>query len=359
MTLQNLCIAAMMLLLLPMWIGNIWTCILPVENYLKKILLSWVSGFLTMMAVSQIVLVPLVLRRKSFNLYLKLWIAITIVLLVVATAFIIKKKRQKIKCEQKEKWNMYQSLYLAAALFLIFVQAFIAAAFQHTDDDDSRFVVEQVIAVEQGSMYMQDLVTGANVYWNMGEMKKDLISPWTMMVALLSKLSGIAPASMSHIYLPLFLIPMCYAVYTLLAMHIFKNDKERVCIFLIFVSALNIFGYSSTHTTSAVMLLRIWQGKAMVGAWLLPVILYLMFEIMSNSSQKQWYFLATTSVFATSLASGTGLVSVPILIGICGIVGMIYTRKVATGVKIWCTAIPAVIYLLCYLFVWQLLKIYF
>lgn len=367
MEIKNWLVVCLLVVIVPMWIGSIWCYFAEMKGCIKNLLLSWVMGFMTVMAVSQLILVPMVLRRYGFMEY---WNTVTVLygILIVWAAYLNRKRwcHVTVCCENpnvQEKsgnaWNVWQILFLAGALGLILLQACAVGLFQHIDDDDSRFVVEQVLAVEHGAMYTENPITGRLSYWDMGEVRKDMISPWAMLVAYWCKLSGIAPAVMSHKYLPVFLILLCYAVYALLGMHLFKEDREKVSIFLIFVSALNIYGYFSTHTTSAVMLLRIWQGKALVGAMLVPVMFYLMFEIMNRSGKKVWYFMAAVAATAAALASGSGITIIPLVIGICGLAEMIHTGKIKNGVLIWCTAIPSVVYLLCYLFFWQLLKVYF
>ena len=371
MEIRNWLVAGFLLIVVPAGIGSIWCCFAGLQGRIKKLLFAWVSGFLTVMAVSQLVLVPMVLRRYRFEAYQKVATVIYVALLIVAIVLNLQRlgktkpyrKRKvltaKITKTEKEPWNIWQILYLIGAIGLILIQAAVAGVFHHIDDDDARFVVEQVMAVEHGAMYTENPVTGKVSYWDMGEVRTDMVSPWAMLVAYWSKLSGIAPAILSHKYMPFYLILLTYAVYALLGIHFFKKDREKVGMFLVFVSALNIFGYFSTHTTSAVLLLRIWQGKALVGAMLLPAVFYIMFEIMSGSGKKMWYFLGGIAAAAAALASGSGITITPVAIGICGLAEMIHTRKIKKGILIWCTAIPSVLYLLCYLFFWQLLKIYF
>lgn len=359
MEIRNWLLTGCLLVLLPIWIGGIWSYFANLQGKLKNLLFSWVSGFLTIMAVSQLILVPLVLRRYGFEYYVRIAIVAYLILLVAATCFWRKiwKNAKQTKIAM-QPFNCWQTLFLLGAVGLIFLQAFVAGMFQHVDDDDSRFVVEQVLAVEYNDMYKQNPVTGAMTYWDMGEVRKDMVSPWAMQVAFWCKLSQIAPAVMSHKYLPFFLILLTYAVYTLIGMHLFANDREKTSIFLIFASALNLFGYFSTHTTQAVMLLRIWQGKALVGAMLLPAMCYLMMELM-NSRKKVWYFLAAVCSMAAALASGSGITVMPLLVGAFGMAQLVHTRKIKKPILMWCTAIPSVVYLLCYLFFWQVVKIYY
>ena len=367
MEIRNWLMVCLLVVMIPAWIGSIWCYFTETSGRVKKLLFSWVSGFLTVMAVSQIILVPMVLRRYGFMEYRYTVTALYAGLMLWAAYLNLKRWKARNGDEgqqakntiEKTRWNIWQVLFLIGAVGLILIQASAAGFLQHIDDDDSRFVVEQVLAVEHGAMYTENPVTGELSYWNMGEVRKDMISPWAMLVAYWCKLGGIAPATISHKYLPFFLISLCYAVYALIGMHLFKDDREKVSIFLIFASALNIYGYFSTHTTSAVMLLRIWQGKALVGAMLVPAMFYIMFELMSRNGKPVWYLLAMTTSTAAALASGSGITVIPVVIGICGLAELVHTRKIKRCILIWCTAVPSVVYLLCYLFFWQLLKVYF
>lgn len=360
MGIRNVLCLGLLLLVLPIWIGTIWAGLLGINRKIKYVLVAWTSGFATMMAAAQILLVPLVLRRKLFHVFAGSYSVVLAALAVLAAVLLFfgRKKGKKV-WEKSERPAWTGVLFLAGALFLIGVQTYFAGAYQHTDDDDSRFVVLEVLAVEQDVMYTYDPVDSGLSYWDMGEVKKDMTSPWTMFVAYISKISDVAPAILSHKYLPLFLIPMCYAVYALMGMFFFKNDLEKTSIFLILAAALHMYGYSSTHTVSAVMLLRIWQGKALVGALLLPFVFYLLCEMSEKDACTAWYGLAAVAAAAAALASGTGITTVPVMIAVAGLADLIHHRKIKRVLCIWCTAIPSGVYLLCYLFFWQLLKIYF
>lgn len=362
MEISKLLLAALFLAALPFWIGVIFTRFLPEAAGVKRGLLQWLAGFLMMMASAQLVLVPLTLQRKSFDLFTRIYLVVLTALILTALVFWImewKKWRKRGPKWGRPALNVWQWLLAAGAFVLIIGQAAAAGALQHIDDDDSRFVVQQVIAVEQGNMYTSDLVTGELVYWNLGEMQKDMTSPWPMFLAFFAKIGGIHPASFSHVYLPVFLILLCYAVYTLIAMNLFHNDAEKVSIFLIFVSVLNLTGYSSTHTVPAMMLLRIWQGKAVVGALLVPVMFLVMYEIMENKKRYIWYLLGGVTAAAGANASGTGITILLLLIGLFGIVMLFHTRKIGAALLTWCMAAPSAAYLICYLSFWQLVKVYF
>ncbi len=181
MEIRNWLVTCLLLVAAPAWIGGIWCYFAGTAGNIKNLLLSWVSGFLTVMAVSQIILVPLVLRRHGFTEYRYSVMVLYAVLMLAALFLNLKrwknarekkaKEKEKTKERTKEPWNMWQILFLAGALGLILIQAFVVSFFQHIDDDDSRFVVEQVLAVEHGAMYTENPVTGKISYWVMGEVR--------------------------------------------------------------------------------------------------------------------------------------------------------------------------------------------
>ena len=358
MEIKSLILLIQLLVIVPVLIGTIWANAAGVNRKIKYIAFSWLTGFLTMMAAAQVLLVPMVLRRMSFTLFFRCYTVLLLVLCILAVVLFVGKYRPLV-WEKPEALSAVTGLFIMGAVLLIGGQAGLMSNYQHIDDDDSRFVTEEVMAVEQGMMYTYNPVNGKISYWDMGEVRKDMTSPWTMFVAYVSKASGVAPAILSHKYLPLFLIPLCYVVYALMGLLFFKKDIEKTAIFLILVSALHIYGYSSTHTVSAVMLLRIWQGKALVAALLLPAAFYLICELLEKEEKQVWYALTAVAACAACLASGIGITTVPVVIAVGGVVNLIHRGGVGKTVKIWCTAIPSAIWLLCYLFFWQLLKVYF
>jgi hypothetical protein len=249
-------------------------------------------------------------------------------------------------------------ILLAAAAVL--VQCLMAAALQHSDADDSRFVAEALIAVEQDSMYVISPISGDPMYKvdYLGDVKKDLTSPWVMFIAFLSKLSSVSPAVFSHAILPFYLVLFCYAVYALIGMLIFSDNTEKAALFLLFLSAFFAFDYSSTHTVGTVMLFRIWQGKAFAAAGIVPLLFYLLFCYVRQQkeavcTQKTWLLLVVSS-FASSLVSGIGILLSLLLAAVFGLAILVVTRKAGRAVHIWLTAVPALGYLVCQYEYWPI-----
>lgn len=93
----------------------------------------------------------------------------------------------------------------------------------------------------------------------------------------------------SHTYFPFFMIIICYVLYGMIGNVLFRGDAEKTALFLIVLSVFHIWNFTSTHTLSAMFLLRIWQGKAIVAGFILPLLMYLFYQIfMSEKQSMKW-----------------------------------------------------------------------
>ena len=266
MNCRNIIFLSVLYVFLPAWIGFFWVELLQIAGRWNRFLHAWTLGFTTMLAAAQAVLVPLVATKQTLTSAMILWQMILNVLALISFWRVLKCWKQRglaagtadtatavpSKTERSaggaRAWTFTFGV-LAAVLILL--QAYIPARYEHRDDDDSRFVSEEVSAVEHDTMYQDDPIAGDFLYWNEGEVKKDFTSPWAMYVAIGSRLSGIPPAVLSHTYLPFFLILLCYAVYFLIGQVLLRG----VFVFDLFVGdssvGLHLHAHAGVHAAFA------------------------------------------------------------------------------------------------------------
>ena len=170
-----------------------------------------------------------------------------------------------------------------------------------------------------------------------------------MFVAMMAFDGGIAPAVLSHAYLPFFLILLCYALYTLIGQKLFDGDWEKTGVFLILLSVIYLWGYTSTHTLASMILLRIWQGKAVCAGFMLTLFFYLFYRVMRPDYEKRWLPLFYVAAVGACLLSGVGIITTPILLGIYGFVDFCCHRDWKKTLMIFLAAVPCGMYLLYYL----------
>lgn len=130
-------------------------------------------------------------------------------------------------------------------------------------------------------------------------------------------------------------------VYYLLSKQIFCNDDKKIELFLFFICLLNLFGFSFPRTTAAMLLLRIWQGKAMMGAFLLPLLMYYLFEHTYTASTKTVECKMAVVMVAMALGSSMGIFLGILLVGIYVFALYILKRNMWRAVKIIWSIIPS------------------
>lgn len=369
MNCRNIIYMSVLFIILPAWIGYFWVECLKLKEGWSRFVHAWSLGFVTMLAVAQVILVPCVALQTTLSFAMGLWKMALTCLAVISFFLLLQRWKREELCYQKNcdgsqnerivtdakavaearEKKIWTVVFGVIVAILIFLQAYIPARYEHRDDDDARFVAEEVSAVVHDTMYIDDPIEGSYMYWEQGEVKKDLTSPWAMYVAMCSKLSDIPPAILSHTYLPFFLILICYAVYLLIGWMLTKGDWEKTFLFLIFLSVIHLWGYTSTHTLASMLLLRIWQGKAVCASLILPLFFYVMYQVMHEKYEKGWLGFLFVLATGACLLSGIGIVTAPVMLLLYGIVDFFCYRKWKKTMVIWMAAIPSAVCLLYYL----------
>ena len=349
-TILSLGLVGLFLVVVPVIVGS---CALPKSESGNNAPTMWyIKGMTIMMAVFQLYAVPLILMKQRFSLVVVLWL-VTIGGIVV---FAIRKMNLK---------NMYMTLKLkicplfdfllkekswitvvliALAGMLIFIQMYAFVGYQQLDEDDSRFLVHALEAIENDTMLLRNPATGEAVDSFVGELRKDVPSPWPIYLGLLSRIVFMHPAILAHMVLPVFLIAMVYAVYWELAGRFWGQCFEKKCMFLIIASALSMFGGVTRKTEFAYMLSRLWQGKAVVAGVFLPLLLLWILIINDEPKRKDNYVHLFLTNMAMSMSSGMGIAMGAFFVGCVGVALSLLRKDWKMLILLALTCVPNVVF---------------
>lgn len=320
------------------------------DRYKGHLIANWVFGIALMFCELQIMAVPFIIADFKFHTLFYVYVSV----IVIQTIFVLSRSMNDILGMVNAIPKKVKKIGLIGAVVLlsIMMQAFCLFYFQHTDDDDARFVPSAVAAVEKDMMFEENPVTGEMMYSRISEVFKDMISPWIMFWAIVSKMSLIHPAILMHTIVPLFFIPIAYAVYWLLAGFFFGDDTEKKIIFLGLVSSINIFSGYSVFNSGAFLLFRVWQGKAMFASIFAPLLVLIALRMFDKERTKTFwdYALITLVCCAASLTSGFGIILTALFFGIISVIYGIYKKTPKCMVYIWISMIPCIIYGFLYAF---------
>lgn len=294
----------------------------------EKVLVSFFSGLMLQLSITQFIAFPLIILKCSFTTVEIIWVILIVILCIYSIYYnfgkiIILKNEIKIKIKMDLKRIL--NVPLLIAIILICFQMFYPTNYMHVDDDDSTYVVNVTTTIQTNTMFVYDPYTGEK-YSEFPERYGYYSHP--IYYAIVSNLSSIHPAILMHTVLPSIYILMVYFLYYLMGIYLFKNNNIKIGWFILFFSILNIFGNYSVYTSSSFLLFRIWQGKALVANLIIPLIFVIYYILTLNKyNLKYWIMLLLTTISGCML-SGMG-VSLPIiLVTSLGIVSAIKERKI-------------------------------
>lgn len=319
------------------------------EKYVEAWSANWLMGIVLMFAQLQIIALPLIIYKCKFHTLFYLYVAI----IAVETIMGVFRYTDNLRRMARQLVPRLKELGLLWVLVVISImmQAFMLSYFEHVDDDDARYVPTAVAAVQKDLMLVENPVTGQPLYSEFSEVFKDMVSPWIMFWALLSKVSMIHPAILMHSIVPLFMIPLAYVVYWLLAQQLFEEDEKRV-IFVGLVSAMSIFSGYSLYNSGAFLLFRIWQGKAMFAAIFVPLHFLLALRLYRTEGKIGVRDCVTVGVCccAACLTSGFGIILSGLFWGVMSLIYGIGKRDFRGMCGLWLAMIPCAVYAFLYAF---------
>ncbi len=257
---------------------------------------TYVYGQVFLWALFQLISVPYIYFRCSFSWLFYVYL---LAIAVVSVFGLIKIKRVKKIVKPRI------SFFLVLAIILIIAQMTVYLTGMHLDEDDARWIAEANDALSKDTMFLHNPANGEYLGRFTGEMRKDVFSPWPMYIAFIAKATMFRPAIIAHsIYAPLLLM-ISYMIYYQIGLNLFRHRTELGS-FLFLTAVINLFFAGNVYTQSVFSLTRIWQGKAVVAAVVIPLFLLLLINIEKNNSIYNWImlFLATT---ASCLFSGMGI----------------------------------------------------
>lgn len=266
-------------------------------------------------------------------------------------------------------------------LFFILLgfQLYKAAAFTSFDGDDAYYVVESLIAQEAGVMYHILPLTGGST----GLDVRHAMAVFPMWVAFVSVRAGVHATIVSHVVMPLVLIPLTYLLYYEIGRSLFsktrqggadgtalagkapggsvrQKEKEVLCrenlpIFMIIMAVFQIFGNVSIYTNETFFLTRTWQGKAVAGALVIPALIWVFLLIYDKGVKNGrtdvgvWMLLVCVNMTA-GVCSSIAVFLVCILAAVTTFCLAVAERDWKILFKVGAACIPNVVYMGIYVF---------
>lgn len=373
------------LLIIPLCVGMLVNSILPQSK--KTLGITFLGGYLLLFSVFELIAIPCMIKIQysAFKYCVRYYIIASVILTIAGIAVAVKRAIVAFKSDTNTKgFNMLKSIckalfpgdsnssaedllnprvktsdikmqysvegiiYWAIFALIVLFQLYMAFTRASFDGDDAYYVVESLLAQQADVMNTLHPYTGISTSLDV----RHAFAVITMWIAFIAKVSGIHATIVSHTIIPLVFIPLIYLVYIEIARILFRKKQDMIPVFMIIMSIIVMFGNTSIYTSETFMMMRTWQGKAMVANFVLPMIIWLylwLFECKAKDNVV-WALLFMLNMFA-GMCSSLGIFFGDGLMALLTLILLIYTRKLKVIPLAIISIIPSVIYLAVYLIV--------
>lgn len=370
----------------PVGIGGLWTK--GIGQKREKILNLYLAGFLSELAVFQLIAVP-VMVKEVYGMNLLVYLTTAVFAVLAATGFIwtlLRERDLRKQTGRNEDVNQQQAGQAQACslrksmisgtgngarnrirrtavqnperllfwlLFLASVgyQMYMAFAYASFDGDDAYYVVQSVLADQTGVLNRIRPYTGLSTDLDI----RHALATLPLWIAYMARMTGIHATIVAHTLLPLIFIPLTYYVFVQIGRKLFSDGSVKLPIFLTLVSIMQIWGNISIYTNETFFLTRTWQGKSVLANLILLVELWLMLELCAREKNRErqeetgsqlpyWLLLAVNHIAAAMMTS-MGAFLTALLFGITALVAAIRYRSWSILWKTALCCIPNVVYL--------------
>lgn len=242
----------------------------------RDMLISCAYGLITIFALFFVICLPMVYLNKSVTLLTNIFVPACGALALCGIAVTVWETVSGNKEERKKNFlSKEEILYLGIFMGIVFFQLYKVVTTQISDGDDAFYVAVANNSAVSDTMYRTDPYTGfvTKVPYRYA------LAPFPILLSIISKMSNVPVSTVSHIVMPLTLIPITYVIYNALAVKLFKDKKINRYIFLSLFAVFAMFGNYSISTAETFMLTRARQGKEALAAIVIPFAFLILSEV--------------------------------------------------------------------------------
>lgn len=361
--------------IVPVCTGFLWMRGMKEEE--RRIDHIYLAGFLTQLAVFQIIAVPVMITKAyGMELLTNLMTGVLALLSIVGAASAVLELRARkgtgdMAGRFQSAKRFLASLSLECRLFWLLgfaavaFQMYMAFAYASFDGDDSYYVVQSVLADQTGVLNRIRPYTGLSTDLDI----RHALATLPLWEAYVARMTGIHAAIVAHSLLPLVLIPLTYLCYFEIGRKLLGAKNIKLPVFMVLVSIMQIWGNTSIYTNATFFLTRTWQGKSVLANLVLLVQIWLLLEIFDETAWKRkggrraaersgdaavskcssravfWGLIAVNNVVSAMMTS-MGAFLAAMFLGITGLAAAIRQKKLSVLIRAVICCVPNVIYLL-------------
>ncbi len=301
---------------------------------------TYLAGLLTILGAFQAMALPMGYLHTSLKRLCMVFLgACAVLCLAGVLLFVCRRKMIPPGSQGRSKGTRRFAPLMALVLVCILFQMVFVTEKQHIDEDDAYYLGTAVTAVEYDSLYTRNPYTGKNL--KADPEARYMLASWPLFIAVLSKVSGIQAVKLAHMILPAVVLFWCYLVYFLLAGWLYPERPGHVWRFMLFVVIMNTFAGYSIYNAQVFVMIRSWQGKAVLCGVGLPALTYVCLLAMEREKWSRNWSLLTVTIAALTCFTTIGTIFSMIVTGCFALYHFLRTRRFSYLINSAVACLPA------------------
>lgn len=341
MLLLNCLSAIVFLFVIPAFVGNIWA---STDKREGRLAFLWVSGQITLWAGFQLFAVVCVFLNKSFTALTYGFALFEIGMIFVALgSFLQRKNRLRMRIRQAAPRARFSLIEILGWVIFLGIMAFITyqtVTMTYADGDNAYYLATASITRSSDTMYRilpyTGLYTGLDV--------RHALAPFPIWIAYLSKVTGFHVATVAHVVFPIALIWMFFQLIYLMGLTLLQDKKKYIPLLLIFSQILLLFGDYSIYSTENFLLARTAQGKAVLGALIIPFLFWICLQMFFYLEEGKaipisYYGMLQVTLIAGCLCSALSSFLLILFIGVVALCMLFAYKSIRQFLWFGCSSI--------------------
>lgn len=281
------------------------------KNEKFSVTFTMMIGFFLYYGIFQVIAVPCTFLKLPLTWLAGLWLSL-VALVVVYVCGVATNRNILFQAFGGIRRQAAKQPFWTLVPLLVFAAQAVFAVMWQTDYWDATYYIGDVsLSVYTNTIGLYDPLTG--------EMRsafdiRHCFATYLAQDAVVCKAFGIHPLIEMKTVMGVVVTVINNLVTYNLARLFFKGNREHTGLMLIFTLLVNLFTYTA-YTSSGFLLLRSYEGKAVLGSVIVPAVLYIAARLYQDEKSKTYWWLLFLLCQSSCAISSSSMTLIPVEVG--------------------------------------------
>lgn len=289
--------------------GSLVTVRMKEEKF--SVTFTMMIGFFLYYGIFQVIAVPCTFLKLPLSWLAVIWLSLVAVVVVYMCGTAAYRKIWMGAFDGIRRQVFEQPFWTLVPLLAVAAQAVFVVMWQTDYWDATYYIGDVSLAVYTNTISLFDPLTG--------EMRsafdiRHCFATYLVQDAVVCKAFGIHPLIEMKTVMGVVVTIINNLVTYNIARLFFKGNREHTGLMVVFALLLNLFTYTA-YTSSGFLLLRSYEGKAVLGSVIVPAVLYIVARLYRDGKKKAFWWLLFLLCLSSCAISSSAMTLIPVEVG--------------------------------------------